>query len=137
MLASIKNDKDIHLGAQIDPRTGRRVILFEMHRAVLVDHNLTEEVHVSDEVRFTQSPFAQFDQKLISRVSMEYIALLLKAGSSVLSLHQRGRRMASQRIMPSATIRGDGAKHVTHIAVQDMAGCEFRGMLSFQGIGQV
>jgi hypothetical protein len=137
MLATIKNDKDIHLGAQIDPRTGRRVILFEMHRAILVDHNLAEKIHVSDEVRFTQSPFAEFNQKLIARVSMEFVALLLKAGSSVLSLHQRGRGMASQRIMPSATICRDGAKHVTHIAVQDMAGCEFRGMLSFQGIGKI
>ncbi|MEY2605621.1 MAG: hypothetical protein QOH31_3437 [Verrucomicrobiota bacterium] len=137
MLASIENDKDIHLGPQIDPRTGRRVILFEMHRAILGNHNLAEEVNVSDEVRFTQSPFAKFNQKLVSRVSMEFVALLLKAGSSVLSLHQRGRGMASQRIMPSATICRNGAKHVTHVAVQDMAGCEFRGMLSFQGIGEI
>ena len=47
--------------------------------ALLVDHDLDEEIHVGDEVALAEIVFAQLDQEVVARVAMPVVAQLLVA----------------------------------------------------------
>ncbi len=115
MLTGIEDHEGIHFSTQIDVAAGDRILAGKLHFSISIDDDLTEKIYVRDEIDLPQSPLAEFNEKLVASVAVERVTLLLVAGGTVFRPDHRGRRMAGQRIVPSAGVLRNRAKYVAQI----------------------
>src|SRR5260370_26199422 len=105
MLTAIEHYQHVHLRTQIDIASRRRILLFEFQLPLLIDGNSAKEVYVRHQIGLAQSPLAELDQELISRVPIKFVTPLLKTRDSVFLLHHRCGRMTPHWLGPATSIR--------------------------------
>ncbi len=122
VLTGVQDQERIHFCAQIDVTAGIRIFSGKSHLPLSVDGNFAEEIDVCYQVHLAQSPFTKFDQELVVSISVKVIALVLVSRWSIFRPDQRRIGVAGEGIVPSTGVRRNGAKHVSHVAQENVPG---------------
>ena len=127
----------VHLESQVERVTGTTVVRCQDEPAVRVDLHLAEEVDVGDQVTFSESVLAEFDQHGFAAADMAPVAVLLERRGAVPRLDQRRVGEAAERIVPAAGVGRDRAEDPSHVRIADAASRQVRRVLRLERVGHV
>ncbi|AEW73437.1 hypothetical protein EcWSU1_02000 [Enterobacter ludwigii] len=137
MLQRGHHHKRVHGRVQLHVTARLRIAAVEGELTAVIDGDFAEEVDHHQQIFEIEIPLTHLHQQVVRSVSVKPVTQFLIASLAILFSHLGGVQYAAKRVMPAAGICGDACQHASHVGVKAVSGGQSRGVLAFQGVGQV